>query len=502
MAQTISIICATLLLLTSFGCGSGSNSTLGQNQGTGSGSGTPGTGSGSGPIAVYPSNVAVLYRGNQTFHAVVIPPGLQFGEGDPIDATWTIQEGQAGGTITSTGMLTFGMYTAIYTAPAASGTYHVIATSKADPTKSGSTTVRVIQSGPGFASTASLLTDRFGFTATLLLDGKVLVAAGGINASGGTDVIGDAELYDPAEGTFHRSSSTASPRIFHSATLLPNGKVLLVGGLGLSGTNAITLKTADIYDPNLDSFTATGEMTSARQGHTITLLKNGKVLVAGGKSDAFLATAEIYDPSTGQFLPTGNMITARTGHTATLLPDGRVLIAGGEGSSGALASVELFDPTAQSFTSAGAMSAPRDLHAATLLGNGKVLIAGGGATDAGSSSLPLDNADIYDPSSGTFTVVAGMYAVASHTATLLDSGRVLLAGGDGFFPGCPVGPLTFDECLGKLPVAQIYDPAPNSFAQISSMANPRSGHKAVLLRDGRVLIVGGSFSNSVEVFQE
>jgi hypothetical protein len=197
------------------------------------------------------------------------------------------------------------------------------------------------------------------------------------------------------------------------------------------------------------------------------------------------------------------LITARKGHTATLLPDGRVLIAGGEGSSGALASLELFDPTAQSFTSAGSMSAPRDLHTASLLGNGKVLIAGGGAPDAGSGALPLGTADIYDASAGTFTAVAGLYGVASHTATLLNSGRVLLAGGDGFDPGCgPIGPILPEECLGALPMAQIYDPAKNSFVQTRSMANPHSGHKAVLLQDGRVLIVGGSTSNSVEIFQE
>lgn len=456
-----------------------------------SGNGTSGT---SGPVAVYPANVSALYRGNQAFRAAVIPQGLIFGEGNPLDASWSVQEGPAGGTVTSSGM---------YTAPPVSGTYHVIATNKADPTKTGTATVRVIQSGPGFASTASLLTDRFGFTATLLLDGRVLVAAGGTRASdGGTNVIGDAELYDPVDGMFHRSSSSSSLRIFHSASLLPNGKVLLAGGVVISSSSATTLNTAEIYDPSTDSFASTGQMTYARQGHTMTLLRNGKVLVTAGKSNTFLASTEIYDLSTGQFAATGNLITARKGHTATLLPDGRVLIAGGEGASGALANVELFDPATNTFTYAGTMSAPRDLHTATLIGNGKVLIAGGGAVDAGSLTMPRDTADIYDPSSGSFTIATGLYAVANHSATLLNSDRVLLAGGDGFFPGCPVGPLTFDECLGAQPAAQIYDPAATSFTQLSGLANARSAHKAVLLQDGRVLIVGGSFSNSVEVFQE
>ncbi len=494
MLRTMITLTLAVLTLAMLGCAGGGGLQASRSQSNGS-SGDPINSGGSGPVVVYPSTVTVLYRGNQAFRAAVIPQGLVFGEGHPLDATWTVQEGPSGGTISSNG---------VYTAPSVPGTYHVVATSRADPTKGGSATVRVTQSAQGFASTASLLLDRFGFTATLLLDGRVLVAAGGTRAAdGGTNVIGSAELYDPADGTFHGSSSNSSPRIFHSATLLPNGTVLLTGGLSVSGDSATALNTADIYDPSTDSFTSTGNMTADREGHTMTLLRNGKVLVAGGKSDAFLASAEIYDPSSGQFSAAGNMSTARKGHTATLQPDGRVLIAGGEGASGALATAELFDPATNSFVSAGAMSATRDLHTATLLGNGKVLIAGGGAPDAGFLTLPRDTADVFDPASGVFTIASGLFAVANHSATLLNSGRVLLAGGDGFFSGCPVGPLTFDECLGALPAAQIYDPASNSFIQINGMANARSNHKAVLLLDGRVLLIGGSsFSHSVEVFQE
>ncbi len=368
-------LAACVLVAGLAGCSGGTrqnttpSSVSGGNSGSSGGSGVSGGSGAAERVLIYPNTVTVLYRGNQAFRAAVIPPGLVYGEGTPLDASWTIQEGAAGGAITSGG---------VYTAPPVSGTYHVIATSVADPSKTVIAWIRVIQSGPGFASTASMLTDRFGFTVTLLPDGRVLVAAGGTRRSdGGTDAIGGAELYDPADGTFHRSSSTASLRIFHSANLLSNGKVLLAGGLALNASNATTLNSAEIYDPSTDSFAATGQMISARQGHTMTLLRSGNVLVAGGKSDDFLASAEIYDLATGQFAPTGSMITARKGHTATLLPDGRVLIAGGEGASGALATVELFDPATNSFASAGTMSAPRDLHTATLLGNGKVLIAGG-----------------------------------------------------------------------------------------------------------------------------
>ncbi len=491
LGHTMARLALVLLVIAQLGCsGSGASPQL-----SGAGSQAGATTGAVGAVAVYPSNARVLSGGNQAFRAAVIPPNLIFGEGDPLqNPIWTIQEGSAGGSITPSG---------VYTAPPAPGTYHVIATNRADSTQRGSTAVRVVQSIQGFASAASMTTDRFGFTATLLLDGRVLVAAGGSPApAGGTDILGSAETYNPQDGAFQASGSTGTPRIFHAASLLPNGKVLLAGGATPSGTGTTFLSSAEIYDPMSDSFTATGPMTSARQDHTATLLKDGRVLVAGGENGTFLAAAEVYDPSAGQFVPAGNMITARSRHTASLLPDGRVLFAGGHNDSGALATVEFFDPAAMAFQSGGSMSAPRDRLSASLLGNGRVLFAGGGTIDAGVSTRPLDSADIYDPISGHLAAASGFYGVTSHSATLLNSGRVLLAGGDGFFPGCPLGPATLDECLGRLTIAQTYDPATGSIAQVPGMANARSEHKAVLLQDGRVLIVGGSFSNSVEVYQE
>jgi hypothetical protein len=178
---------------------------------------------------------------------------------------------------------------------------------------------------------------RFGHTATLLKNGKVLVV-------GGTDFYSStpfsaAEIYDPATGHFSLTGSMATPRAGHSATLLEDGKVLITGGFntGLINGQFGVSSTAELYEPANGSFSATGQMGVMRDEHTATLLPNGMVLVAGGGSP----TAEVYDPSTGVFSPTGSMESERTGHSATLLSNGKVLVAGG-GSFSPLASAELY----------------------------------------------------------------------------------------------------------------------------------------------------------------
>ena len=180
------------------------------------------------------------------------------------------------------------------------------------------------------------------------------------------------------------------------------------------------------------NFTATGSMTTARQSYTATLLGNGKVLIVGGLDNDgnTLASAELHDPAAGTSTATGSMTAARIEHTATLLGNEMVLIAGGGDAGGDLvASAELYDPSAGTFTATG-MASPRDAHTATLLCSGKVLIAGGHwANDRVSSNLA--SAELYDPTAGTFTATRDMTAMrVGHTATLLPNGKVLIAGGD------------------------------------------------------------------------
>jgi len=198
---------------------------------------------------------------------------------------------------------------------------------------------------PAWTATGNMIEPRTGHTATLLADGRVLVAGGG-----GSVTLATAELYDPGTGSWTATGSMSGGRILHTATLLPDGKVLVAGGADSIGETSVNaLASAELYDPSTGSWTATGNMTQPRARHTATLLPDGKVLVVGGSGSGSgtdsLISAELYDPSTGSWTATGNLNEARTYHTATLLPDGKVLVAGGHGSSGPLmASAELYDP--------------------------------------------------------------------------------------------------------------------------------------------------------------
>ncbi|HYO58693.1 MAG TPA: kelch repeat-containing protein [Archangium sp.] len=235
-------------------------------------------------------------------------------------------------------------------------------------------------------------------------------------------------MYDLVTGTWAVTGSLVTPRFHHSATSLPDGRVLVTGGADGEYGGGV-LASSEVYDPATGIWLSTGPMSAARRNHTATPLRDGRVLVTGGTdaSGMLQSSAEVYDPATGSWSPVADMTFARTSHSATLLADGRVLVVGGGGSTwDSSVFAELFDPATNTWAPTGNLTNPRRYHSATLLPTGQVLVAGGFHEYTGIQT----SAEAYDPTTGVWLPVGRMDMDRYlHTATLLTSGRVLVAGG-------------------------------------------------------------------------
>jgi len=325
---------------------------------------------------------------------------------------------------------------------------------------------------PSWGVTGNLNTPRYGHTATLLANGKVLIAGGLDRAVAPFSVTESVELYDSATGTWSSTGYLNTGRIGHTATLLPNGKVLVAGGrdriappfFGLAGS-------AELYDPVTETWSGTGNLNTSRSGHTATLLASGQVLVAGGVTADYiqLDSAELYDPATGVWSLTGNLTAARPLHLATLLPSGKVLVAGGYTYAEPyfLSSTEIYDPVSGSWTSAENLKRIWP-STATLLPTGEVLVA------------EWDGAVLYDPAAGVWNVTGTLNTSReAYTATLLANGQVLVAGGYNYNDDNPYVS------------AELYDPTSRTWSRSVSLNAGRYNHTATLLPDGKVLVAGG-----------
>ncbi|PYL08557.1 MAG: hypothetical protein DME33_06870 [Verrucomicrobia bacterium] len=347
-----------------------------------------------------------------------------------------------------------------------------------------STSVPAQATGGTWTATGDLHSaPRADHTATLLPDGKVLVAGGGNDDTN----TASAQLYHPEIGRWQRIGNMNHQRRRHTATLLPNGQVLVTGGTPcgdvIGDCPPSPRGSAELYDPITGTWTETGSFDIARWYHTATLLPNGQVLVAGGIAGnpqdpgESLTSAELYDLATGTWRPTGSMSIAHSHHTATLLPSGQVLVAGGYSGSNAL-SAELYDPATGVWTPTGSLSVGRWDHTATLLPDGQVLVAGGIGNDFNS----MASAELYDPATGNWRKTGSMaHERSSHAATLLPNGQVLVAGGEGVC--CPFPFWTS---------AELYNPATGTWVETGSMATGRYLHTATLLPNGQVLVAGGA----------
>jgi galactose oxidase-like protein len=330
-------------------------------------------------------------------------------------------------------------------------------------------------------ATGSMLGSRQMHTATRLPDGTVLVA-GGVTGIANQE-LSSAELYDPGTGTWTATGSMVEARYLHTATLLATGKVLVVGG-------ANTTASAELYDPSTRTWTATGNMMEARSDFSATLLASGKVLVAGGHITVgggevqVSRSAELYDPETGNWSGAGEMVTPRTSHTATLLPDGTVLLAGSAdfGQVALLPSAELYDPVSGAWTATGNMVEVRFGHSATLLDDGTVFVAGGASATSGHVT---GSAELYDPALASWTATTSMpeanfLPAVGGPATLLSNGRVLFPGG-----------IVSSNGDSFVRSSWLFDPDTASWTETVGMPAARTGTTATLLLDGGVLTAGG-----------
>lgn len=313
-----------------------------------------------------------------------------------------------------------------------------------------------------FQLTSALKQWRFFHSATLLTNGSVLVAGG---RSSLNTVTNSVEILNPITGIWSYTTPMSIPRSRHTAVLLTNGCVLVIGGesSGFRGTN-----TCEIFDPGTMTWANTGSMNYTRYIPTATLLQDGRVLVAGGG----ITNCEIYDPATRVWTDTGSTFVVRTNHSAVLLPDGKVLVAGGSSDT----NTEIYNPKSGLWKKTGAMQRSRKLLSMSLLPDGKVLVVGG--YNSGTTNT---TAEIYNPSNGVWSYTGSMKTTSvggdnSGSIALLN----LLPNGTVF----AMVPYTFSE---------IFDPNTGEWIFGPGMITNRWGTDArsVLLRNGRLLFVGG-----------
>ncbi len=360
----------------------------------------------------------------------------------------------------------------------------------------GISTARPVAASGIWLPTGPVIVNRANHTATLLPNGQVLIVGGGRGSDGGGELLGAGERYDPATNRWIFSGNMRYARIGHTATTLTDGRVLVIGGQATLNEDGPPRgggisPTTEIYDPATDRWTQGVSLGTPRAYHSATLLSDGRVLIVGGltataaeSTPTPLATTELYDPRTNSWSPGGVLATGRALHAAVRLPNGEVIAIGGNTSAvynaPAIAEVERYNPATNQWRAGRSLPTTDNLAAATLLADGRILAVG-----YGQAAIVL----LYDPNAdGWVTGAAPGVKIAPDTATPLPNGQVLVIGGRNY------------AVAGEQGLAALYDPATDTWGALPNTRTFRQGHTATALADGRVLIAGGGIDPIAEVY--
>jgi N-acetylneuraminic acid mutarotase len=322
-------------------------------------------------------------------------------------------------------------------------------------------------------------------TATRLADGRVLLVGG---SQAVDDFLADVDIFDPTTGQTSRAASLHRARHAHSATLLPDGRVLVIGGYSLPWQ---WLDDAEVYDPAANSWTVVASRYSHGANHTATVMKDGRVLVVGGNtgSGRFTERTEVFDPQTNTWTEARPMPGERATHIAQLLEDGRVLVAGGQTNEyGIVGDALLYNPLMDTWTVTGPMVKPRLWAQSVRLQDGRVLVAGGMTLAEMPENKLTASVEIFNPGSNTWMDAPALSQPRySHFLTLLPDGQVLALAGVRDWDCC----WTSSSFVREI---ERYDPVMNEWRTIAELPQPRAQAAATLLLDGRVWLTGGRWS--------
>ena len=343
-------------------------------------------------------------------------------------------------------------------------------------------------------SIGSMTHSRINHSATLLPDGRVLVVGG---MDEGFNPLRTTEVFDPETNRWTAADEMREARTEHSAALLEDGRVIVTGGMN---ENLKIIGTTEIFDPETGKWSEHGGMRTVRRGHFTLSLPDGKVAVVGGVGQTLgglgilaniaavgaLLSTEIYDPNTDTWSRASDMLEGHSGGLAVVLKDGRVLIAGGYNQAEGLASSEVFDPSIDQWIRTSSMARKTFANTAIVLPDGSVLFTGGFGMSRSKGGI-TPGSEVFDPKSNEWRRASDtVHGRMGHTITLLPDGRVVTIGGS--------------TAGGPVNTAEYMEPETWLWSEITPMSVERSQHTATLLTDGRILVAGGSIQTTVEVY--